>query len=197
MQLQEAKFCSIDVESTGLDSLHDEIITFASVPMLGGRIFAGASVYTLVRPTEYKMAAMKYHGIAGRDLDSAPSFAEASELILKALDGILVGHSVDFDYRILRRLFGERHVALERDTIDIVLVEKWLCHKSGRLCMDLSFESMMERYAIKESYRHNALADAFFSAQMFQKQLLYLSERGVVTLGQLQKAMKAYRYSLW
>jgi DNA polymerase-3 subunit epsilon len=76
-------------------------------------------------------------------------------------------------------------------------VEKWLCIKSGRLCMDLSFESMMERYAIKESYRHNALADAFFSAQMFQKQLLYLSERGVVTLGQLQKAMKAYRYSLW
>jgi DNA polymerase-3 subunit epsilon len=197
MQLQEAKFCSIDVESTGLDPRHDEIIAFASVPMLGGRIFAGASAYTLVQPTEYKMAAMKYHGIGGRDLDAAPTFAEASELILKSLDGILVGHSVDFDYRLLQRLLGEQHVKLERDTIDIVMVEKWLCHKAGRLCMDLSFESMMERYAIKESYRHNALADAFFSAQMFQKQLLSLSERGVVTLAQLQKAMKTYRYSLW
>ena len=197
MDLEEAAFRSIDVESTGLDTRHDEIVAFASVPMQGRRILAGKSSYTLVRPTMYKMAGMKYHGIGGHDLDSAPSFAEASESILKAMDGILVGHSVDFDYRILQRLFRELNIKIERETIDIVQVEKWLCHKAGKMCMDLSFEAMMDRYELRESYRHNALADAFFSAQIFQKQLLHLSERGVLTLSQLKKAMKSYRYSLW
>lgn len=197
MQLEQAKFCAIDVESTGLDTKHDEVIAFASVPMEGGRILVGGSTYMLIRPTEYKMAAMKYHGIGDRDLQAAPSFAEASESMLKALDGILVGHSVEFDYRLLQRLFKQLGTKLEREAIDIVMVEKWLCHKAGKMCMDLTFESMMERYGLKESYRHNALADAFFAAQLFQKQLLYLSERGIVTLAQLQKAMKSYRYALW
>lgn len=196
-ELQAARFCSIDVESTGLDPRHDEVIAFASVPMEGGRILVGRSTYTLIRPTDYKMEAMKYHGIGGRDLESAPNFAEVSESILKAMDGILLGHSVDFDYRLLQRLFKQVGIKLERETVDIVMVEKWLCHKSGKLCMDLTFESMMERYGLKETYRHNALADAFFAAQMFQKQLLRLSERGIVTLPQLRKAMKTYRYALW
>jgi DNA polymerase-3 subunit epsilon len=197
MQLEEARFCAIDVESTGLDTRHDEVIAFASVPMQGRRIFAGSSTYILIRPVEYKMEAMKYHGISGGDLEAAPAFADASEAILKALDGILVGHSVEFDYRLLQRLLKQQQIKLEREVVDIVMVEKWLCRKAGKLCMDLTFEAMMERYGIKEIYRHNALADAFFSAQIFQKQLLYLSERGVVTMSQLEKAMKSYRYALW
>jgi len=197
MILEEVRFCAIDVESTGLDTRHDENIAFASIPMTGGRILAGGSTYTLIRPAEYKIGSMKYHGISGGDLQAAPSFAEASESILKALDGILVGHSVEFDYRLLARLFKEVGIKLERETVDIIMLEKWLCRKAGQMCMDLSFEAMMERYGLKESYRHNALADAFFAAQMFQKQLLHLSERGVVTLSQLRKAMKSYRYALW
>jgi DNA polymerase-3 subunit epsilon len=197
MQLEEARFCAIDVESTGLDTRHDEVVAFASVPMTGSRILAGAATYILIRPVAYKMEAMKYHGISGRDLETAPTFNEAAESILSALNGILVGHSVEFDYRLLQRLLKLQHIKLEREIIDIVMVEKWLCRKAGKLCMDLTFEAMMERYGIKESYRHNALADAFFSAQMFQKQLLVLSERGIVTLSQLQKAMKIYRYALW
>ena len=145
MQLEEVRFCSIDVESTGLDTRHDEVIAFASVPMEGGRILVGGSAYTLIRPTEYKTEAMKYHGSGGRDLESAPSFAEASESILKAMDGILLGHSVDFDYRLLQRLFRQLGIKLERETVDIAMVEKWLCYKSGKLCMDLTFECMMER----------------------------------------------------
>jgi len=197
MNLDETTFCSIDVESTGLDTRHDEIVAFASVPMVGKRILAGRAAYTLIRPARYKMAGMKYHGIGGHDLDSAPTFAEAAPVILETTKGVLLGHSVDFDYRILQRLFRELNIVFERETVDIVQVEKWLCHKARKMCMDLSFEAMMDRYELRESYRHNALADAFFSAQIFQKQLLRLSEHGIVTLSRLKKAMKTYRYSLW
>jgi DNA polymerase-3 subunit epsilon len=69
MQLEEARFCAIDVESTGLDTKHDEVIAFASVPMTGRRILAGSSTYLLIRPEQYKMEAMKYHGISGHDLN--------------------------------------------------------------------------------------------------------------------------------
>jgi DNA polymerase III subunit epsilon len=197
MQLTEAAFSSIDVETTGIDPRNDEIISFASVPMRGGKIQAGNSTYTLIKPAFYKITAMKYHGISDHDLESAPTFKEMADSILKALEGILIGHSVDFDYRLLVRFFKQRGIKLERETIDIAQVERWLCRKAGKMGMDLTFEAMMARYGFKESYRHNALADAFFVAQMFQNQLLRLSERGIDTVKGLKKAMKSYRYALW
>jgi DNA polymerase III subunit epsilon len=197
MYLRETKFCAIDVETTGLDIRHDELISFACVPIQDLKILVGQSYYTLILPKRHELEAMKYHGISQKDLETAPTFHEVAHRIMETTDGILVGHSVEFDYAFLRRHFKDQGIEFKRDILDIILIEKWLGRKCGRMGEDLTLEAMMSRYGLKESYRHNALADAFFVAQILQLELLKLSDLGIDSVKKLNKIVKSCRYALW
>jgi len=197
MSIEKTRFCAIDIETTGLDIRNDEIVSFACVPMLGPRILVGDAYYTLIRPPSFKMASMKYHGISETDLEHAPLFEEVADRILEMTEGILVGHSADFDHDFLKRAFKAHKKVFKREALDIVCIEKWIGRKTGRMGEDLSFESVMSRYGLKESYRHNALADAFFAAQIFQMELHRLLEMGIHSLKQLKRLACTYKYALW
>ncbi len=48
----------------------------------------------------------------------------------------------------------------------------------------------MNEYGLKEYFRHNALSDAFFAAQIFQMQLDRLWHAGIRTTDELIRAEK-------
>ena len=185
MHLENSKFCAIDIESTGLDTNKDEIVAFACVPIINQKILIHESFYTIINPAKYKIAAMKYHGISENDLKTAPTFAQVADTILEALDGILLGYCVEWDYALLRRQLKLVGVNLKRDVADIAMVEKWLAERRQTEEVDLSFEAMMKRYNLQLYYRHNAAADAFFAAQIFQLQMQELLTLGVETSEQV------------
>ena len=195
--VSEQRFCAIDLETTGLDPSCDEIIAFACVPMERARILVKDAFYTLVRPAGYRLSAMKFHGISGQDLEKAPSFADIADTILRLTEGIVLGHSIHFDHEVLRRHFKRQGVTLKRETLDVALVERWLARKCGQAGEDESFDSMLKRYGLRVCYRHNALADAFFVAQIFQVQMARLDREGIRTVDQLQKAVKSCRFAAW
>ena len=194
MRLEDIKFCAIDIETTGLDAEKDEIIAFARVPIINLKILVHDSFHTIIRPRKYKIHAMKYHGISEDNLESAPAFEQVAERILRALDGILVGYSVAFDYAFLRRHFRSWGVNLKRDLLDIVMIEKWLERRQAAEDQDLSFEGMLKGYGLKQYYRHNASADAFFAAQIFQMQLRKLLNLGVDSAEKVIKLAASRRY---
>jgi DNA polymerase-3 subunit epsilon len=195
MYITENRFISVDVETTGLNTKKDEIIAIACVPIQNKNILLHGSLYTLVKPNKYNIESMKYHGISENDLKHAPPFVDISDNILKHLDGILLGFSVKFDYLFLRRHFKAVGVNLKRDFIDIALVERLLRHRNGAPETELSFETMMDAYALRQYYRHNALADAFFAAQIFQMQMGRLLAIGIDSPSKILKLTKAMRYS--
>jgi DNA polymerase-3 subunit epsilon len=194
MHLRDTKLISVDIETTGLNTKKDEIIAISCVPIHNMKILLHDLLYTLVKPKEYNIVSMKYHGISENDLKDAPLFGDVADNILKHLDGILVGFSVEFDYLFLRRYFKAVGVNLKRDFIDIALVERWLKQRSETIETDLSFETMMDTYGLKQYYRHNALADAFFAAQIFQMQMGRLLAIGIDSPSKILKLTKAMRY---
>ncbi len=187
------KFCAIDVETTGLNPDQDEMIAFACIPIRHMRIQVRNTFYTLIKPKRYCLAAMKYHGISQDDLVEAPVFEDVADKILKMLDGVLVGYSVDFDYRFLKKNFRTIRVKFKKEYLDIVMIERWLRQKRKIVDMDLSFDAMMNFYGLKQYYRHNALADAFFAAQIFQMQMQEMDVLGVDTTDKVIKAVKNCR----
>jgi DNA polymerase III subunit epsilon len=124
---------------------------------------------------------------------TVPVFEDAADKILNMLDGVLVGHSVDFDYRFLKRSFRALRVKYKRECLDIVKIERWLRQKRKIVDMDLSFDAMMNFYGLKQYYRHNAIADAFFAAQIFQMQMQEMDVLGVDTTDKVIKAVKNCR----
>jgi DNA polymerase III subunit epsilon len=194
MHIKDTKLIAVDMETTGLNTNKDEIIAIACIPIYNMNILFYGSLYTLVRPNKYNIESMKYHGISENDLKAAPLFIDVADNVLKHLDGILLGFSVEFDYLFLRRHFQAVGVNLKRDFIDIALVERWLQQKSGIPETDLSFEAMMDIYGLRQYYRHNALADAFFAAQIFQMQMGKLLALGIDSPAKILKITKTIRY---
>ncbi len=174
MRLEEAVFVSVDVETTGLDAGKDEIVAIAAVPIKGMKIQVGQAYYTTIRPKRYRIQGMKYHGISEEDLEKAPSFESLAPKLFHLCDGILVGHCVGIDYQFLNKAFGECGLRFHRRLVDIAQLEKWIGQKESRRKSpeELSLDALMARYGLKEYYRHHALADAFFAAQIFQIQVL-------------------------
>lgn len=194
MLIEAARFSAIDIETTGLNPKKDEMIALASIPIVHLRILVRNSFYTLIRPKRYTYDAMKYHGISQDNLMDAPVFEDVADEILKVLDSVLVGHSVAFDFSFLKTHFKSLGVNFKKECIDIAMVERWLRQKQGTSDMDVRFDAMMQFYGLKPYYRHNASADAFFAAQIFQIQMRKLQKLGVDTVEKLIKAAKCYRY---
>jgi DNA polymerase-3 subunit epsilon len=195
MDLKNTKFCVIDLETTGLDTKTDEVIAFACVPVHELKLLVKNAYYTLIKPEKYNIESMRYHGISVDDLKNAPSFKEVGHQILNALDGIIVGHSVEFDYKFLKKSFKKIGIKFKKDIIDIVLIEKWLAKKTDNLELDLSIEKLINRYGLNDYYRHNAFADAFFTAQIFQFEILKLSEHGIDSAKKILKIATEVKYS--
>ena len=191
--LKAAKFYAIDIETTGLDFDKDEIISFACVPIVNLKILVRDTFYTLIKPKSYNYKAMRYHGISKDDLMDAPVFEEVSDRIEKTLDGILVGHTVEFDFTFLKTNFKSLGVRFKRDLIDIAMVERWLRLKRKTEENDLSLAGMIAAYGLEQHYRHNAAADAFFAAQIFQIQMREMMALGIDSAEKVIKAAKSCR----
>ncbi len=195
MNIKSAKFCAIDIETTGLNPKKNDIIALACVPIFDLRILVHDTYYTLIKPRRYSFKTMRYHGISKDDLMDAPLFEEVADKILKIVDGVLVGHTVEFDFSFLKINFKKTGVNLCREYVDIVMVERWLRQKRGTGDMNLSFDAMMEFYGLKQYYRHNASADAFFAAQIFQIQMREMMAHGVDSVDMVIKEAMSCRYA--
>lgn len=191
MHIEDAKFCAVDIETTGLNPKKDEMIALACMPIIQLRIQVRDTFQTLIRPKKYNLNAMKYHGISQDNLMEAPVFEDMADEIHHILDGILVGHSVEFDVSFLKMHFKTVGVNFRRACLDIAMIERWLRQKRGIPDMDLSFDAMMQRYGLQSYYRHNATADAFFAAQIFQMQMRQMMALGVDTVDKVIKAAKS------
>ncbi|NLI83707.1 MAG: 3'-5' exonuclease [Deltaproteobacteria bacterium] len=187
MEIVDASYCAVDIETTGLDTARDEIIAVACVPIRSLRILVHRAFFTLVRAGTYRIASMKYHGISPGDLEAAPPFEDVAPEIFRLTEGILVGYAVAFDYAFLQREFRRVGMKLKRDLVDVAAIEDWLRQKNGDPPMDLSLESMLRTYEIRPRFRHHAMADAFFAAQIFQIQVPKLLRLGIHKTGKLRR----------
>lgn len=181
MNLKETKFAVIDLETTGLKK-DDEILAVAVVPMTGVRIYPGEAYYTLVKPKRFRIESCKFHGIDPKMLKEAPEFSEIANTLHYNLNGrILVGFSVDFDYEILKIHLSKEKINLVCKTLDVVNLECIILELSSNSVRyeELTFENLAKKYGLKVSHRHNALFDAFTTAQIFQLQLLKLLKFGI------------------
>ncbi|MEM0350952.1 MAG: 3'-5' exonuclease [Archaeoglobaceae archaeon] len=183
MNIRDTKFASLDLETTGLDPYKDEIIAIGIIPIEGLKILSSNSFYSLVKPKRLKLKTLKIHGISERDLRNAPFFEEISQRVYEMLrDSIIVGFCVEVDYAFLKNALKD----FKAQTIEIMKVDKVLSRFIGEKYVESpNLEALAKKYGLRTPYRHNALADAFLAAQIFQIQLLRLLKVGVNTLEKL------------
>ena len=198
LPLERVPFVVVDTELTGLDERRDSVVSVGAVKMSGTRIELGRSFYQLVSPrADFKRESVVVHGITPDDVAEKPPIdAVAAELLSFCGDRVLVGHFLALDLGFLgRECPSIRAADWRRRAVDTMRLHAWIeRHRhSGDFSApdpELNLAALARRFGIHVGSAHNALADAFTTAQLLQRQLRLLPEYGVRTLGDLLRVGK-------
>ncbi len=183
----QARFCVLDVETTGLDPYTDEIISFGSVPVDEARVRPAGAVNFLVRPhRSIDPRSVKIHNIRNCDLQNQPYLEDRLQDIEAVGEGrFLVAHSAWLDAAFLTKVVRNRSSVFRRPMIDTArLATRCLaCPPTGRADISLEYASTMLGLPVHAP--HTALGDAMTTAQLFLALAHRLSKDKVVSVADL------------
>lgn len=197
MPVGSAGYVVVDTELTGLDLKRDSIISIGGVKMKGGRIDLGSVFYRMINPaSEMDHRGIVVHGITPSDVAEKPASGDVlSEFAEFCGDDIIVGHFISLDMDFINKEMKSGHGReLKNRTVDTCRLYEWIRYGEGSFSShytvnadDLNLFAIAREYGIPVSGAHNALSDAFITAQLFQRFLSIFPGLGVSTLKGLLK----------
>ncbi|HEV3284767.1 MAG TPA: 3'-5' exonuclease [Solirubrobacteraceae bacterium] len=186
-----APWCVVDLELSGLDPRRHEIVSFAALPIEGGRVQLALARSGLVRPSRpLSDSSVRVHGIRDADLRDAPPLKDALEPLLEAMAGrTLVCHVARIERAFLGRALREMGVRLRRPTADTSVVGRlWLAERDGFAPAEPSLEELASTLGLPSHSRHDALGDALTTAQVFIAAATHLDALAPMTVRGLTHA---------
>jgi len=194
---RNGEFVALDFELTGLDRSRDEIISFGTVPVSGGRVKLGDAVYREVKPrVQPSVASVKVHGLRAKDLEEAPSLSVVAPELSSALAGrYLLTWVADVEIGFLRAVFGKPPRWWRRRTIDVVdLVRAHACDpRAPTAPVEGGLSVTAGRYGVPEEDPHHALNDALMTAELFLVLATKLEVTGRTNVRDLQRIARERR----
>ena len=164
----EARFVVADVEATGLDMPTDRLIAIGAVTVEAGRINLGRSFYKVLRQTAASSRDnILVHGIGGTQQREGEDPVEALLAFLEfAGRAPLVGYHAAFDATMIRRaMLGYLGETFQGPWVDLAYVAPERIRTEGARHKGL--DTWLARFGIEVFSRHDAVADALATAQLF------------------------------
>lgn len=163
---REASYCVLDLETTGLDLRRDQIVSYAAVPVDGGRIQAAGIREGLVKPSrEVSASSVCIHGIRPQDLAAAPALEDVLDDLVAALTGrVLVVHVDRVERAFLGRALRSQGLRLREPVLDTArLARSWLPDAPEQVALG----ALARRLGLPVYTEHEAVGDALTTAQVF------------------------------
>ena len=193
--LESLRYVVLDTELTSLEHRTNRLLSVGAVTMQGASIRLGEQFYRMVNPeVEIPPESIVIHQIRSDDVKGADSTSKILDELSQFIRGtVLVGHFAHIDLKILRKEMTRTGHTFENPAIDTARVHDWLL-RQGRYSEDLALqrekldlETVAKTYGLNPENAHHALADAFLTAQLWQKMLVALHNKGISNLKKLLK----------
>lgn len=193
--LQSLRYVVLDTELTSLEHRTNRLLSVGAIRMQGASIHLGEQFYRMVNPkVEIPAESVIIHQIRSEDVKDARNISKTFDELSQFIGGtVLVGHFAHIDLKILRKEMTRTGHTFENPAIDTARVHHWLL-RQGRYSEDLALqlekldlETVAKAYGLNPENAHHALADAFLTAQLWQKMLVTLHDKGISNLKELLK----------
>ena len=166
-QFQEG-YVVLDIETTGTSLEKDEIIEIGALKVESGAVTEEFSMLTRING-EIPVEIQKLTGITEKELQSMgrPLEEVLEKLFEFAGNRIIVGHNVTFDYNFIRAACRKMKLEMRlgtasRDTLA-------LSRRKIKGVGSYQLEALMKHLGYEVSNAHRALADCYFTWQLYQK----------------------------
>lgn len=178
LPIEEAEYCIVDVETTGLSPTRNNIIEIGLVKVSDMKIVD--RYHSLVNPgRDIPYYISSFTGITNDDVYNAPFFNEIVDDICGFISSsILTAHNLSFDKSFLRREF----LYCGRDELENVnLCTLKIARRLFPSLRSKSLSSVCSHLRIHNSSAHRALADADVTAKVLIKMLEEIKKRKLLT----------------
>jgi DNA polymerase-3 subunit epsilon len=191
--LENARYVVVDTELTGLNEKKDSIVSIGAVKMNGGKIDLSDTFYRLLNPeTRLTAESIIIHEITPDEVVEKPDIRTGlAEFLSFCGNDIIVGFCVNIDMEFLnreaKRILGHR---IQNPVLDIFPMFEWVRSKKAarggeEINMPIQYKlyDIAKHYSIEVNGAHNAMIDAFLTAQIFQRFIPILLEAGIRSVG--------------
>jgi len=173
-----------DLETGGLDPGRDDILSIGAVRMTGGRIDVGAAFKALARPRAESLdaAGVRVHQLTPGELAEEPPLEEVLPRFLQYCgQGVLTGWHVELDLAFLRAACKRLGLPRPKNrTLDVLGLYLAIRGNRGSHLLDqlplkdATLYTVARALGVPPKGAHDALGDAFLTAQVLQRFLSIL-----------------------
>lgn len=171
--MRKHNFVFIDIETTGLNLLKNEIIEIGCVLTTSSLKVVG-EFELKIKPEHIENAdpvALKINHYNEKDWEEAISLGEAMGILAKKVEGcIMVGHNVAFDAGFLEYAFNKTKLtnSMHYHKLDTISIAWAKLHHDPSI-EHFSLREMCVRFGIKNERAHSALSDARATYELYKK----------------------------
>ncbi|MCL4470525.1 MAG: 3'-5' exonuclease [Sulfuricella sp.] len=191
----QSRYVVVDVETSGLNLAKDHLIAIGAVAVRAGKIDLADSLEIVL---QQKQASSRdnilIHGIGGTAQEEGVQPVEALLLFLAYLGkSPLIAFHVEFDETMIRRAL-KRKIGLDfkHPWVDLAYIAPALHPDLARRYRAL--DDWTNYFGIRNYARHNALADALSTAQLFLALRERMAKKTIESYKELQDLDKAQRW---
>lgn len=174
--LEQVEFLAIDLETTGLDPAHDDILSIGVLTVRNLAVLPGTARYWLVRPRrpmDAQTAAI--HGITDTEAARGRPLADVlAELLAELAGRVLLAHNTRVETGFLSRATQALYGApLILPVVDTMSLEQRKAARRTYAQTDggLRLANLRDRYHLPRYRPHHALVDAQACAEVFLAQV--------------------------
>lgn len=194
MLLTDLTYTVFDTETTGLQpSEGDEIIQIGAVRIVNNRLLRHENIDQIIDPQRpLRPEGIPIHGITEEMVRGQPTIAKILPQFHAFCEGtVLVAHNAAFDMRFLQLKEETLGIRFNHPVLDTLLLSA-VIHPNQE---SHKLEAIAERLGITIIGRHTALGDAIVTAEVFQRMLPLLADKGIRTLGEARAAAEKTYYA--
>ena len=168
--IAETPLIAVDLELTGLDAAKDQIISVGWTLVDGGRIQIGSNRHVLVNADQTVGASAAIHELMDSEVSSGVDLVCALEPLFEAAAGrVWVFHHAGLDVAFLQKACQQwAGMAPPFVVLDTMQIELGLRKRRDQLVQqgDLQLGQLRSTYHLPRYTAHNALIDAFATAEL-------------------------------
>ena len=189
LPIKQVRLFALDLEMTGLNPRHDEIVSIGLIPIIDGKIVLNRGQHKLIKISGSVGQSAVIHGVTDHALNQAIALDEAINWLLKeTLGGILIAHHASLDLSFIQRALYQQTKQNKRlFAIDTMYIEqRRLTHKQQIIKQgDLRLNNCRQRYNLPHYDAHNALVDALSCAELLLAQMSKMGDIEKIKVSEL------------